>query len=88
MMVIDIDGKQAAVYHGDDHEILRTLIDSQKYDVVFTGHTHTVRNEKVGKTLVLNPGTTSYASEGEIIDKATVAIYNSQTNSAEIVSFS
>jgi hypothetical protein len=87
MLVMDIDGKKTVVYHGDDREILATLIDSQKYDIVFTGHTHAVRNEIVGKTLVLNPGNTCYACEGEITDKASVAIYDSKTNKAEITYF-
>jgi len=87
MLTFDIEGKSIVVYHGDDREILSTLIDSQKYDVVFTGHTHASRNETIGKTLVINPGTTSYACEGEIVDKASIAIYDSKTNKAEIVYF-
>lgn len=87
MLILDIDGKKAVVYHGDDREILSTLIDSQKYDIVFTGHTHASRNEVIGKTLVINPGNTCYACEGEITEKASVAIYNSKTNKAEIIYF-
>lgn len=87
MLTLDIDGKKTVVYHGDDREILQTLIDSQKYDIIFTGHTHAVMNEVIGKTLVINPGNTCYACEGEITDKVSVAIYNSQTNKAEIIYF-
>jgi len=86
-LLLDLDGKKTIVYHGDDYAILDALIDSQKYDIVLTGHTHTPRNEVIGKTLVLNPGSTSYACEGKIIEKASVAIYNSQTNKAEVVYF-
>jgi len=81
----DIDNIKAIVYHGDDYDILDALIACQKYDVVFTGHSHASRNEVVGKTLILNPGSTAYASEGEIIDQASVAIYDSATNTAEII---
>jgi uncharacterized protein len=84
---IEIDGKKAIVYHGDDYALLDGLIDSQKYDMVFTGHTHAPRNEVIGKTLVINPGSTCYACEGKIIEKSSVAIYNSQTHSAEIIYF-
>jgi putative phosphoesterase len=84
---LDLGDKKAIVYHGDDYEILGALIDCQKYDVVFTGHTHTPRNEMVGKTLVLNPGATCYACEGKIIEKASVAIYDSTTNQAKIIFF-
>lgn len=86
-LLLDIDGKKAVVYHGDDREILRTLIDSQQYDIVFTGHTHVSRNEVIGKTLVINPGNTCYASEGNITKKASVAIYNSKTHHVEILYF-
>jgi len=82
---LDIDNKKAIVYHGDDFELLEALIDCQKYDVVFTGHTHSPRNKVIGKTLVINPGSTSYACEGKIINKASVAIYNSQTHKAKII---
>lgn len=87
MLVFEIDSKKTVVYHGDDREILSTLIDSQKYDVIFTGHTHAVRNEIIGKTLIINPGNTCYACEGKITDKASVAVYNSKTNKAEIIYF-
>ena len=86
-LTLDIENKKAIVYHGDDYAILDALIDCQKYDVIFTGHTHAVRNEIIGKTLVLNPGSTAYACEGKIIDKASVAIYNSTNNQAEIIYF-
>jgi len=82
---LDIDGKKAIVYHGDDYAILGALIDCQKYNIVFTGHTHKPRNEVIGKTLVINPGATTNECEGKITDKASVAIYNSQTHKAEIV---
>lgn len=62
-----------------------SLIDCQEYDVIFTGHTHSARNEVIGKTLVLNPGSVSYACEGKIIKEATVAIYDSSTNMAKII---
>jgi hypothetical protein len=87
MLVIEIDRKKTVVYHGDDREILSALIDSQKYDIVLTGHTHTARNEVIGKTLVINPGNTCYACEGEITYKVSVAIYNSETHKAEIIYF-
>jgi len=87
LLNFDLEGKKIVVYHGDDREILKTLIDSQKYDIIFTGHTHAVRNEVIGKTLIVNPGTTCYACEGKIIDKASVAIYDSQTNLVRIIYF-
>lgn len=82
---LDIGDKKAIVYHGDDYELLGALIDSQKYDLIFTGHTHSPRNETIGKTLIVNPGSTSYAYEAKIIDQASVAVYNSDTHQAKII---
>ncbi len=84
---IEIGQKKSVVYHGHDLVILQSLIDSQVYDVVFTGHTHKARNKKIKKTLVLNPGTISFAANSRIIDSATVAVYSSESNSAEIITF-
>lgn len=86
-MLVDIDGKKAIIYHGDDRELLGALIDCQKYDIIFTGHTHSSRNETIGKTLIINPGNTCYACEGKITDKISVAVYNTKTHKAEIVNF-
>lgn len=84
---LEINGRKIAVYHGDDIILLNALISSKKYDVVFTGHTHAVRNEFINGVLVVNPGTTCYASEGKILDFASIAIYDSAKNSAEIIKF-
>ncbi|HCQ31708.1 TPA: hypothetical protein DIU27_05005 [Candidatus Collierbacteria bacterium] len=84
---LDIDNKKTIIYHGDDFDILNALIDCQKYDIIFTGHLHRVRNEVVGKTLIINPGSTSFACESEITEEASVAIYNTQTDKAEIIRF-
>jgi len=81
----EVDGKKAVIYHGDDKVLLNSLITTQQYDLVLTGHTHQSRNEVIGKTLVVNPGSTAYASEGKMIDHATVAIYDSSKHQVEIV---
>lgn len=85
VLEFEAGGKRIAVYHGEDKPTLGALIHSKKYDAIFTGHTHRPRNEVIDGVLVLNPGTTCFASEGRIIDEATVALYDSATNTAEIV---
>lgn len=50
-------GKKIAVYHGTYESITKALVYSGLYDLVITGHTHKVVQEKVGKTWSLNPGT-------------------------------
>ena len=84
---IEIDSKKILVSHGTDQEELQKMIDSQKYDVIFTGHTHKIRYEMIGKTLVLNPGSTSFVYESRIIDKASVAIFDTKNNDVKIIEF-
>jgi len=84
-LTFDIDRKKFIVYHGDDYAIMDALIESQKYDVILTGHSHATRNETVGKTKIINPGSTAYSCEGQIIDTASVAVYDTKTNKAEII---
>lgn len=49
-------GRRFYVYHGTNKEKLDAAIKSNKYDYVFTGHTHIKRDDKFGKTRVINPG--------------------------------
>jgi putative phosphoesterase len=51
-----IGGASVAAYHGNDDEYLDTLIVSGQYDYVFYGHTHLRRDETIGRTRVINPG--------------------------------
>lgn len=84
---LEIGKRKIVVYHGQDKAILESLIGCGKYDAVFTGHNHQSRNEVINKTLVLNPGTTCFAAESRIIDESSVAIYDPDSNSAQIITF-
>ena len=48
--------KKFYVYHGTNQKKLDGAIKSNKYDYVLTGHTHLRRDEKMGKTRIINPG--------------------------------
>lgn len=52
-----IDSTEIGIYHGTNSELSDTLIQSQIFDLLILGHTHVRRIDKIGKTLVLNPGT-------------------------------
>jgi uncharacterized protein len=52
----EIDRKKLAFLHGDPVHIVDTIAKSGSYDVVFHGHTHMARIERVGATLIMNPG--------------------------------
>lgn len=57
---------------------------SDVLDAAFHGHTHTAKNEKLGKTILVNPGAVCGIINGKPA-KASYAIYNTKTNSAEII---
>jgi putative phosphoesterase len=39
---IELDGLSFGIYHGTDKEVKEKLVNSQKYDVVVSGHTHKI----------------------------------------------
>jgi putative phosphoesterase len=58
---IEIDSLKFGIYHGTDDKKVKKIINSNKFDVFIYGHTHrkfpeNVNIEKIGKTIVLNPG--------------------------------
>jgi putative phosphoesterase len=53
---LELLGVRIAFLHGDDNGLLESTIASGDYALVCHGHTHVVRHERRGKTLVLNPG--------------------------------
>jgi putative phosphoesterase len=53
---IVMGGVKIALLHGDDGRRLDQTIASGEHALVCHGHTHVPRRERVGTTLVLNPG--------------------------------
>lgn len=53
---ISIDGTEIALIHSDDGATFRRAIASGDFDLVCYGHTHQADSQKIGRTLVLNPG--------------------------------
>jgi|ERR1700722_17488090 len=86
-LALQVEDRKIIVYHGDDENILQAFIASHLYDIVLTGHTHEVRNELVNDVLVVNPGTTCYATGKGIINFASVAILDTSSKSAKIITF-
>ncbi|HEY2414087.1 MAG TPA: metallophosphoesterase family protein, partial [Pirellulaceae bacterium] len=68
-----------AFLHGDDERLLAETIRAGKHDLVCHGHTHVVRQEKIGKTLVLNPGALYRAN------RHTIAVVELPTLRTEII---
>jgi putative phosphoesterase len=49
-------GRRIAFLHGNDTARLQQCIASGEFDYVFHGHTHRRRDERAGRTRVINPG--------------------------------
>ena len=81
-LLLDVEGRKIAVFHGDYPEIVNALVTCGSYDAVFHGHTHRRVNQTVGKTLSLNPGSLMRVT-GSTPTGASFAIYDSTTNQAE-----
>jgi uncharacterized protein len=53
---IELAGVQIAILHSDDQDLFEKTVRSGKYDLVCYGHTHVAKQQREGRTLVLNPG--------------------------------
>ena len=66
---------------GEEEELLKSLINSESYDVIIHGHTHEAKTYQKGRTLVLNPGETC----GYLSGKATIATLDTKTLEVKII---
>jgi len=62
-------------------ELVDSLAESQKYDLIVYGHTHHPDLRRIGKTLIINPG----EGGGWLSGKSTIAILNLKTLEARIL---
>ncbi|WGM89183.1 MAG: metallophosphoesterase [Candidatus Bathyarchaeota archaeon] len=76
-----IDGLRIAIVHGDDRELMRSLLELQSHDILITGHTHEAKIYRKGQMLVINPGETC----GLLTGKSTIAILDTEKLEAEII---
>ena len=70
-----------AVLHGEEEELLKSLIEGGCHQVIVHGHTHRASIRRVGETLVINPGEVCGYLSGE----STIAILETETLKAEII---
>jgi len=78
---VEADGKKIALLHGHDANLLKSLTAHGAYDAVVHGHDHKAKVEKVGKTLVVNPG----EAGGWLYGRSTIAVLDTATMKAEII---
>ncbi|TLX86165.1 MAG: metallophosphoesterase family protein [Thaumarchaeota archaeon] len=76
------DDKCPVIYHGTSSSKKEFLIKSGKYDMVICGHTHRKANNKIGRTLVVNPGTAKGWFFGFY---STIAVFNTHSRIIEFV---
>ncbi|HTW95278.1 MAG TPA: YfcE family phosphodiesterase [Tepidisphaeraceae bacterium] len=53
---LELAGKRIAVTHGDRTKLMQQIINEGKCDYLLHGHTHIMRDEKVGTVRIINPG--------------------------------
>jgi len=70
-----------AMLHGDEEELLRSLINVESHDVIVHGHFHEAKTYRKGETLVINPGEVCSYLTG----KPTIATLNTQTLEVQII---
>ena len=85
---LTIADKRIFIFHGHLPEVVSLAVESGRYDVVCTGHTHDAHIKTVQKTLWINPGSLTGISANKPDSKPTVAILNLDTVSAEIIELS
>lgn len=76
---LTLDGSQIAFLHGDDHQMMRKLIEAQDCDLLFHGHSHFRAQSDVGRIRVINPGALYRART------KSVAIIDTDTRDAEFI---
>ena len=78
---VTTDGLKIALLHGDEEELLQSLINTGCYDVVAHGHSHEAGAHNRGKTIVINPGEVC----GYLSGKPTLALFDTKTREARII---
>jgi len=74
-------GKLFLAVHNPDC-LMATAINSQRFDYILHGHTHKKKDEKHGRTRVINPGAHYYLCEN------TIAILNAENDRLEFIKVS
>jgi putative phosphoesterase len=79
--IIELGGKRIYISHMPKEETIDALSNSGMFDIIVSGHTHTMVNRKHKEVLIINPGELC----GYLTDKPTFAIIDTETMEAEII---
>jgi len=78
---IQVDGLKIALLHGEETELLNSLLNTGAYNVVIYGHTHRSEVKRKNGALVINPGEAC----GYLSGKATVGVLDTRTMNVTIL---
>ena len=78
---VKVDNLKIALLHGEETDLLESLINTSAYDVVMHGHTHQAVVHKQNRTLIVNPGEVC----GYLSEKATIGFLDTETMKVELV---
>ena len=80
--MLEIGGKKIFASHFPRPETIKALADSGEFDIILSGHTHNIVNEKNEKgILIVNPGEAC----GYLTGKATFAIIDTEKMDVDII---
>jgi len=78
---LEFDEMRIGLLHGDEENLVEELTRSQNYDLIISGHTHSVDKLQTGRTVCLNPGEVC----GYLSGRATIATFETSTRTIEIL---
>ena len=77
---LEIDELRIGLLHGDEENLVEDLARSQSYDLIISGHTHSISKLQRARTVCLNPGEVC----GYLSGRATIATFETSTRKIEI----
>ena len=81
-LILELGGKRIFVSHMPEQKTIEALAHSGKFDIILSGHTHAMRNEKYENgVLVVNPGELC----GYLTGKSTFAIIDTDKMESEMI---
>jgi uncharacterized protein len=78
---VNAEDFKIALLHGDEFELQNSLVNSQAFDAVVSGHTHIAVNKAKGKTLLICPGEVC----GYLYGKPTMAVLDTVKRETRII---
>ncbi|MBS7656709.1 MAG: metallophosphoesterase [Candidatus Bathyarchaeia archaeon] len=78
---VKVENLKIALLHGEEIDLLESIINTSAFDIVVHGHTHQASIHKQNGTLIVNPGEAC----GYLTENATIGILYTDTMKVELV---